>query len=198
MLGMAVITTFRSLQPAIQVTALPNIYVLLSKGWRHVVHWECEYWGKYYVICSAFFSDFIDGESWVRGVTWHCFFANDVSIYVRFTPLYCHVKWQCILVNVSWNWVRHLLVALKNRFIKLNEGKPLLGAGLIHSGVLRPRKLPGVIWRFCVRKSFSLSFTKINSLYPLAYWLSELWNACAKGLGRADVASVSKRLSVGH
>jgi hypothetical protein len=102
------------------------------------------------------------------------------------------------LVNVSRNCIRHLLVALRNLFIKLNEGKPLLGAGLIHSGILRPRKLPGVICRVCVRKSFSLSFTKINSLYPLAYWLSELRNACAKGLGRADVASVSKRLSAGH
>ena len=163
-------------------------------------HWWCEYWGKCYVVGSAFVSGFKDGESWVRGMAWHCFFANDVSIYVRFTPLYCRVKVTvCIgTVNVSWNCVRHLLVALRNLFIKLNEGRPLLGAGLIHTRVLRPRQLPGVIWRFCVRKSFSLSFTKINSLYPLAYWLSELWNACAKGLGWADVASVSKRLSAGH
>jgi hypothetical protein len=106
----------------------------------------------------------------------------------------CHVKWRCILVNVSWNCFRHLVVALRNLIIKLNEGKPLLRAGLIRSGVLRRRKLSGVIWRFCVRKSYSLNFTKINSLYPRAYWLSELWNACAKGLGRTDVASVSKSL----
>ena len=93
-------------------------------------------------------------------------------------------------VSFNQSCVKHVLVASRNLVIKSSEENPFVGAGLIHYESW-DRKLPGIVWQFCVRKTSNLSFSKSNTLYLLEYWLSELRNACGDADQRGELRQAS-------